>query len=84
MPTASERGALPTIPREAMSDVRGTPVVFVADSPTGPFRVRAIRAGAPLGGRIQIESGLSAGELLVINGTVLLKGELLRAELEGD
>jgi cobalt-zinc-cadmium efflux system membrane fusion protein len=78
------------VPRAAVVDVRGAPVVFVErkDTPKGEFLARAVRvgggAGALEGEDVLVESGLSAGDRVVVVGALLLKGELLRAELGGE
>jgi cobalt-zinc-cadmium efflux system membrane fusion protein len=72
------------VPREAVLEVRGVSVVFVRTDREGSFRVQPIVLGAPLGDRIVVERGLSAGEEVVIRGALLLKGEVLRDELGGD
>jgi membrane fusion protein, heavy metal efflux system len=70
------------LPKEAVVDVRGTPTVFVARPERGTFSPRAVRVGRATTEDVAIEEGLAAGEAVVVNGAVLLKGELLRAELE--
>lgn len=78
------------VPRAALVDVRGAPVVFVErkDAPKGEFVAKAVRVaggGAALDGEdAVVESGLSAGDRVVVVGALLLKGELLRAELGGE
>jgi membrane fusion protein, heavy metal efflux system len=46
--------------------------------------MRAVEPGGLLGDRRVVRAGLSAGEQVVVEGAILLKGELLRAELGGD
>jgi multidrug efflux pump subunit AcrA (membrane-fusion protein) len=71
------------VPRNAIVDVRGKPTVFVAGSTPGEFSARAVQAGSGDSNEVTIDSGLSAGEQVVVEGALLLKGELLRADLEG-
>jgi len=71
------------VPRNAIVDVRGKPTVFVAGSAPGEFREQVVRAGTGDANEVTIDSGLSAGEQVVVEGALLLKGELLRADLEG-
>ena len=71
------------VPRNAIVDVRGKPTVFVAGSTPGEFAARAVQAGSGDTNEVTIDSGLSAGEQVVVEGALLLKGELLRADLEG-
>jgi multidrug efflux pump subunit AcrA (membrane-fusion protein) len=85
IPTASAQDAgAPTllVPATALTDVRGTPTVFVASGAEGTFVARGVRVGATLGADVEIASGLTAGERVAIEGVILLKGELLKAELQ--
>jgi len=72
------------VPREAVVDVHGTSVAFVRAGAPGEVAVRAVRVLDQPGPELVVESGLSAGEKVVSRGAILLKGELLRAELSGD
>jgi len=84
--SASGHANLPAglvVPRNAIVDVRGNPTVFVAGSAPGEFSARSVQAGAGDADDVTIDSGLSAGEQVVVEGALLLKGELVRADLEG-
>jgi len=70
------------IPKEAVVDVRGAALVFVATPERGVFVGRAVRVGAATSDDVTIEDGLTEGESVVVSGAILLKGELLRTELE--
>jgi cobalt-zinc-cadmium efflux system membrane fusion protein len=72
-----------TVPRNAVVDVRGEPTVFVAGATPGEFSARTVRLGSGDATQVSIDSGVSAGDLIAVEGAVLLKGELLRADLEG-
>jgi len=63
--------------------VRGKPTVFIAGSAPGEFDAHAVQAGSGDANELTIESGVSAGEQVVVEGALLLKGELMRADLEG-
>lgn len=78
---ASEAHVL-AVPKEAVVDVRGAPTVFVAQGATGVFAPRAVHIDRTTADDISIADGLAEGDLVVVVGAVLLKGELLRAELE--
>jgi cobalt-zinc-cadmium efflux system membrane fusion protein len=67
---------------EAVVDVRGVPTVFVAGKEPGTFEARPVRPGPTAGASIVVEAGLEPGERVAVAGALLLKGELLRAELE--
>ncbi len=80
--TPVDAGAMLLVPIGAVTDVRGVPTIFIADATLGFFTARAVRVGAAMGADIAIESGLEIGERVVVEGTVLLKGELLKNELQ--
>lgn len=69
------------VPREAIVDVHGAKVVFVGKDAT-TFVSRPVRVSAITGLDAIIEDGLKEGESVAIKGGVLLKGELLKSELE--
>lgn len=71
------------VPRDAVVDVRGVATAFVADPATGAVSVRALRVRDVPGPDLVVEAGVAEGERVVREGAVLLKGELLRAELSG-
>lgn len=77
-----DAGPMLLVPLTAVTDVRGTPTVFVADQAAGTFQPRGVRVGASLGADVVIESGVVAGDRVVVDGVVLLKGELLKNELQ--
>lgn len=80
--TSADAGAMLLVPLTAVTDVRGSPTVFVAEGALGSFAPRGVRLGPSLGADVVIESGLAAGDLVVIDGVVLMKGELLKNELQ--
>jgi cobalt-zinc-cadmium efflux system membrane fusion protein len=76
-------GAPPlAVPKDAVVDVRGAPTVFVARREPGTFTPRVVRTGRASEEDLAIDDGVVEGELVVVVGAVLLKGELLRAELQ--
>ncbi|NOU30668.1 MAG: efflux RND transporter periplasmic adaptor subunit [Polyangiaceae bacterium] len=77
-PTSAE--AALAVPREALVDVKGVSGVFVQKGP-GEFIFRALRLGPGTDAYAAVEAGLAQGEPVVVVGAVLLKSELLRAEL---
>jgi cobalt-zinc-cadmium efflux system membrane fusion protein len=67
------------IPHAAVQTLEGRDVVFVPDG-AGRYRARPVRVGAPrAGGWVEVASGLSRGDSLVIAGSFALKAHLLRA-----
>jgi cobalt-zinc-cadmium efflux system membrane fusion protein len=71
---AGERAAL-VVPESALQDDEGHAVVFVK---TGErtFTRREVRAGERFAGYVEILSGLTEGETIVISGGFLLKSEM--------
>jgi membrane fusion protein, heavy metal efflux system len=70
------------LPRDAVISVNEVPVVFVQAEKPGSFLARPVQGVTFLGPLVFIDSGVTEGELVVDRGAILLKGELLRAELE--
>ena len=70
------------VPRAAVVDVRGAPTVFVTHGDRTSFSPRLVKTGRTTTDDVTIESGLAEGDVVAVVGAVLLKGELLRAELE--
>lgn len=80
-PTDDDRSAVLTVSREAVVELRGEQVVFVAEDAAGSFRVRPVQVLDEGGGDLVIEAGLRGGERVATAGALLLKGEALRDEL---
>lgn len=80
-----QRGEAPTglvVPSDAVVEIHGVTVVFAAEPKPGSFRLVTVRT-RPAGPReMVVEEGLAEGSAIAIVGTLLLKGEVLRAELE--
>lgn len=68
-------------PSQAIQDLNGKPVVFVAGE-NGAFTPREVEIGRESGGWTEILSGLQAGEKIATTGGFLLKSELSRAALQ--
>ena len=64
------------VPRSAIEQVEGKTVVFVKAGDA--FERRNVLLGTSGGDRVEIRKGLSAGEMVAIDGAFLLKSELLR------
>jgi cobalt-zinc-cadmium efflux system membrane fusion protein len=69
-------GEVLAVPRSAIEQVEGKTVVFVKAGDA--FERRNVLVGTSGGDRVEIRTGLSAGELVAIDGAFLLKSELLR------
>ena len=79
---APESEAL-VVPREAVVEVKGASLVFVERSP-GHFVATPVRLGVSADDDVVVESGLAPGARVVVEGALLLKGELLRGDLGGE
>jgi len=66
-----------TVPRNAVQDLNGRASVFVESSPS-QFRALPIAVGQSVGDRVQVVSGLNAGDRVVIEGGFGLKSEMLK------
>jgi cobalt-zinc-cadmium efflux system membrane fusion protein len=69
-----------SVPEEALQELDGRKVVFVAESDT-EFAARQIQEGRTAGGMIEIISGLQEGERYAFKGAFILKSELKKGEL---
>ena len=69
--------AVPVIPASAVLQDGPRSVVFVEESP-GRFVERTVSLGKPDGNRVRVVGGVSAGDSVVIDGGMLLKGLLKR------
>lgn len=73
-------GEVLTVPASAVLDVKSTTVVFTRRG--DGYELRPVDLGVRIGDDRVVRSGVSEGEEVVTEGAVLLKGELLRSELE--
>jgi cobalt-zinc-cadmium efflux system membrane fusion protein len=83
LPLAGEQAtAAPVVlvPAAAVVELRGKSVVFVQEGDAPKFAWRAVRVGEHVGSSVVVEDGVREGERVVVRGTVLLKGEVVRAE----
>jgi len=69
------------VPRDAVVEVDGVPVVF-REKTRGEYRVQTVRLAHLTPSSAYVEDGISAGDRVVVQGAILLKGELMRAALE--
>ncbi len=69
------------IPEAAVQEADGKPIVFVRQD-SQSFSPRRVTLGARTQGQIEIRSGLRAGDQVVVNGSYLLKTELLNKARE--
>lgn len=68
---------VPAVPRSAIVTLEGRSVVFVAAEGSSFVR-RTVELGRSGGGMVEVKSGLSVGEPVVVDGAFLLKSEAAR------
>jgi len=74
--------SLVVLPRDAVVSVDEVPMVFVGTPREGEFEPRNVRVAEYAGARVFLEEGVNEGESVVVAGSLLLKGELMRSRLE--
>lgn len=75
---ASAKGIV--IPSSAIQKIEGKPAAFIRQN-DGSFAKRDLDLGKEMGGRVEVKSGLTEGEQLVVEGSFALKSELLKGTL---
>jgi cobalt-zinc-cadmium efflux system membrane fusion protein len=79
-PVAGDSASTMVVPEEAVQELGGKSVVFVAGSEPGSYLVRPVTVGARAGsGMLLIRDGLEAGDRIVVRGAFQLKAELTKA-----
>jgi membrane fusion protein, heavy metal efflux system len=71
------------VPESAVRKVEGRDLVFVA-GPDGVFAASEVKVGRTLEGFVEILSGLAEGQEVATEGTLALKSEMLKKNLEGE
>lgn len=77
---AGEARALVVIPAAAVQELDGGLAVFLRVG-EGVFEVRPVHTGRRDGALVEVVAGLEVGDEVVADGSLLLKGQLLRSEL---
>jgi RND family efflux transporter MFP subunit len=70
-----------TVPAAAVQEVEGRSVVYVPGKGAGQFVARPVTVGATRDDYVVIESGLAAGEKVVVRNAFILKSQAMKAEL---
>lgn len=70
------------LPEDAVQELNGKKVVFVAESDT-EFASRDVALGRASGGMVEVLSGVKEGERYAAKGAFLLKSEVMKGEIEG-
>ena len=71
------------VPEDAIQEIDGKKVIFVADDRGEVFRPETVETGRFSGGQVEIISGLREGQRYAGKGSFILKSELKKGELEG-
>jgi cobalt-zinc-cadmium efflux system membrane fusion protein len=71
------------VPEDALQDLDGKKVVFVAENET-EFEARQVQVGRTAGGIVEIVSGLKEGEHYAIKGSFILKSEAKKGEMKDE
>ncbi len=79
----SESRRVVAVPQTALQTLEGRSQVFVQTGP-GRFARRPVETGHTFEGFTEILSGVTPGEVVVTEGSFVLKSEFARAELAGD
>jgi cobalt-zinc-cadmium efflux system membrane fusion protein len=83
LPLADSAGTVVTVPGAALQRLEEGWCVFLPRG-SGAFEARPVGRGRDLGGEIEILSGLSPGETVVVEGSFLLKAEADKAHGGGE
>lgn len=79
----SENKPIVAVPQTALQTLAGRPQVFVQTG-TGKFSRRPVETGHTFEGFTEILSGVKPGEIVVTEGSFVLKSEFAKAELAGE
>jgi len=78
-----EGASLLSVPAASLQRFDEAWCVFVPKEEPGVFEARKVGRGRDLGGEVEILSGLSAGDVVVVDGAFLLKAQAEKAMGEG-
>jgi cobalt-zinc-cadmium efflux system membrane fusion protein len=82
LPVGEAGGQVVSVPIAAVQRVADKWSVFVPRGP-GQFEAKPVGRGRDLGGEVEILSGLTPGDEVVVDGAFLLKAEFDKARGEG-
>jgi cobalt-zinc-cadmium efflux system membrane fusion protein len=80
---AEESHAVLAVPSQAIQELEGKTVVFVAKE-AGQFLVREVTLGLEVEGQVEILTGIAPGEKVVTTGSFLLKSELSKPATDAE
>jgi cobalt-zinc-cadmium efflux system membrane fusion protein len=84
LPVGEADARVTAIPLAAIQRLQNEWIAFVPAGEPGAFEKRVVGRGRDLGGEVEILSGLSPGERVVVDGAFLLKAEAEKARGAGD
>jgi len=77
---AADGSSLVAVPRGAIQSIDGQPFVFI-ERGHGKYELRAVEKQAELEGEVEIARGITIGEVVVVDGSFILKSEVLREQM---
>lgn len=83
IPAEAPGPALPVVPRAALGEIDGKPVVFVRIA-DGEFEPRPVLTGDSARGKVAVTAGLREGEVVAVKGVFSLKSIALKSTFSGD
>lgn len=83
VPLGDAGGNLIAVPAASLQRLRDEWCVFIPRA-EGRFEIRPVGRGRDLGGEVEILTGLTPGEIVVVEGAFLLKAEAEKSGDEGD
>ena len=72
------------VPTEAVQDMEGETIVFVAGEQPNKFQTRPVEIGETSGGQTVIKNGLKSGDRIVVKGAFMVKAQSMKSELGHD
>ncbi len=75
-----DAGKSVSVPKGAVQTIDGQPFVFL-EKGHGKFELRPVERGEEAEGYVQIARGLEGGETVVVDGSFILKSEVLREQM---
>ena len=71
---------VPVVPKDAVQNINGQQIVFVATSDPNVFELRTVRLGTESSGKYQVTEGLQVGNRVVVNGSFAMRAEYLKTQ----
>lgn len=71
---------VPVVSKDAVQNINGQQIVFVATGDPNVFELRPVRLGPESGGRYQVVEGLQVGDKVVVSGSFALRAEFLKTQ----